>query len=112
MNSCGIYRIPYQWGLIYICQTKRALKFRITEYEAYVRKKETQKSSVAQHCWSENHTFLLPNYSKSIFQCHQFFCCQIIRKTSSIGEPDFLEAFHIQKNISVLVNDPNSNPSL
>ncbi|MDI4567834.1 MAG: GIY-YIG nuclease family protein, partial [Mycoplasma sp.] len=99
MNSWGIYRIPCQCGLIYIGQTKRALKFRVKEHEAYVRKKETQKSSVAQHCWSENHTF-------------NFSAAKIIQKTSSIGELDFLEAFHIHKNLSVLVNDPNSNPNL
>ncbi|KFM65867.1 hypothetical protein X975_12127, partial [Stegodyphus mimosarum] len=99
MNSWGIYRIPCQCGFIYIVQTKRASKFRVKEHEAYVRRKETQKSSVAQHCWSENHT---SNSSAA----------KIIQKASSIGELDFLEAFHSHKNLSFLVNDPNSNPSL
>ncbi|KFM63581.1 hypothetical protein X975_20790, partial [Stegodyphus mimosarum] len=84
MNFWGIHRIPCQCGLIYISQTKRAIKFRVKEHEAYVTKKETRKSSVAQHCWFENHTF-------------NFFEAKIIQKTSSIGEVDFLEAFHIQK---------------
>ncbi|KFM67330.1 hypothetical protein X975_04937, partial [Stegodyphus mimosarum] len=84
MNSWGIYRFPCQCGLIHTGQTNRVLKFHVEEHEAYVRKKETQKSSVAQHCWSENHTF-------------NFSAAKIIQKTSSNGELDFLKAFHIQK---------------
>ena len=96
-NNWGIYEISCQRNLKYIGQTKRALKYRINEHKNYVKKEELAKSSIAAHCWSNNHVF---NFSSP----------KIIQKCSNIYHLDFLEAFHILKNSHNLVNDLSSTP--
>ncbi|XP_042900825.2 uncharacterized protein [Parasteatoda tepidariorum] len=96
-SSWGIYQINCQCGLSYIGQTKRALKCRVKEHEAYVKKQEFKRSSIAQHCWDSNHNF---NFSSS----------KVIQNCSSIFDLDFYESYHIFKNSKLLVNDLSSVP--
>ena len=98
-NNWGIYEISCQCSLKYIGQTKRALKYRINEHKNYVKKEELVKSSIATHCWSNDHVF---NFSSP----------KIIQKCSNIYHLDFLETYHILKNKHKLVNDLTATPFL
>lgn len=98
-NSWGIYRIYCECGLSYIGQTRRSLKCRLKEHESYVKKQEFNRSTIAKHCWSENHRF---NFSGA----------KIIKKCSSVIDLDFYESFYIHKFSGSLVNDIASTPFL
>lgn len=50
-----IYSIKCSCSREYIGETKRPLNIRIKEHKENTRKGLTDKSKIAQHCWSENH---------------------------------------------------------
>lgn len=93
----GIYEIDCECGKAYIGQTRRALKFRIKEHEKYVNECKINISSIAQHCWQCQHKFL-------------FKQAKLIQKAQCPMELNTLEAFHIIKNKSRVVNDMNVTP--
>ena len=99
LNNWGIYQIFCQCGLSYIGQTKRALKIRLNEHRNNVKKQDIQRSSIAEHSWSNGHVF-------------DFDSAKIIQKCSSSLDLDFFETFHIRKNSDVLVNDLSVVPTL
>ena len=99
-NRFGIYFIPCSsCNLGYIGQTRRRLKYRVNEHRGKVRNQEISSSSIASHCWSNNHCFDFPN-------------ANIISSPISPSHLDFYEAFYILKNSKNLVNDFSSTPTI
>jgi hypothetical protein len=55
-ESAGIYEIPCEdCDCVYVGQTRRRFKVRELEHEESIRKRQTEKSSVAAHCIENNH---------------------------------------------------------
>ena len=98
-EAWGIYKILCQCGLGYIGQTRRSIATRVAEHQRYVKNQETTKSSIAQHCWNEEHHF-------------RFSEAKIISSTQYPSSLNFLEAFLIHKYSHDLVNDSSSTPYL
>jgi predicted GIY-YIG superfamily endonuclease/uncharacterized protein (UPF0335 family) len=53
-----VYSIKCSCSREYIGETKRPLNVRIKEHKENTKKGLTEKSKIAQHCWSENHNML------------------------------------------------------
>lgn len=98
-NLWGIYKIPCICDQSYIGQTKRSLKFRIKEHENNVKKCNIEKSSIAEHAWSNNHSF-------------QFSSSELLQKSPDIHQLNFLEAWEIHKNRTKIVNNIEIVPNL
>lgn len=98
-NNCGIYQIKCSCHLSYIGQTKRALRFRIAEHINYVKKEETNRSSIAQHVWDTEHIF---NFNSAV----------LLKKGLHPLDLDFYEAYFIHKQAGRLINSPDCTPFL
>ena len=99
LNCWEIYSISCQYGLPYIKQTKHRLWFLLNEHKLNIRNQETNKFAIAKHCWERDHTF-------------NFHSAKIICKPNSVFELNFLEAFHIHKNLNNFVPCDFAIPAL
>ena len=56
-KSCLVYQVPCQdCGLVYIVQTKRDLKSRISEHQGAIKYQRPDKSALCEHSIFSNHT--------------------------------------------------------
>ena len=51
----GLYRIPYECGLVYIGETGQNLSLRLKEHKTNCKKAELEKSAVAKRSWANDH---------------------------------------------------------
>ena len=58
MHSCIVYGIPCSCSKVYIGEIVRRLKKRIKEQKDACRKGATEKSTVAEHAWTNQHPIL------------------------------------------------------
>ena len=80
----GLFGFWMIFVLVIIC-------FRLNEHKHNIRNQETNKSAIAKHFWENDPTF-------------NFHSVKIVCKPNSVFELDFLEAYHIHKNHSNVVN--------
>ena len=55
-KSGVVYRIPCSCGLVYIGETKRSLETCLKEHQAACRRREMEKSAIAEHTWTKKHS--------------------------------------------------------
>jgi len=59
LRTPGIYRIPCEFGKVYIGQTGRTIQLRIKENERHMRLVQPDKSAVAEHSFNHDHIIRL-----------------------------------------------------
>lgn len=55
LNVPAVHEIPCEWGSSYVGQAGRLILLRIKEHRRHVWLAQTDKSTVAYHCWLEDH---------------------------------------------------------
>jgi predicted GIY-YIG superfamily endonuclease len=59
LESCGVYKVPCECGLVYIGQTKKPVSGRLKQHKYHERTKNEKLSAIAQHALSDgNHQIL------------------------------------------------------
>ena len=69
----GVFRIPYECGLVYIGETGRNLSLRLKQHKTNCEKAELKKSAVAEHSWTSDHCIKWNEASISATESHKFF---------------------------------------
>ena len=57
-ESSVVYKVPCTCGSYYIGETVRRLETRLREHKDACKRRETEKSAVAEHAWTEEHPIL------------------------------------------------------
>lgn len=101
--NCGVYQIDCSCGMLYIGQTGRDFKDRITEHKRYTSNGDTCRSAISEHVWSD------PNTNHDILWNQG----QIIDKENRHFQRCVKESIYIQKAIRTkkpLMNRKNECP--
>ena len=59
LKTPGIYKIPCEYGKVYIGQSGRSIHLRIKEHDRHIRLAQPDKSAVAEHSFNHDHRIRL-----------------------------------------------------
>ena len=68
----GVYHIPCECGLVYIGETGRNLSKRLKEHKTNCEKAELDKSAVAKHAWTYDHSIKWDEANILAIDSHRF----------------------------------------
>ena len=72
LSNPGVYKIPCSCGAVYVGQTKRKISTRIKEHIRNVTNQDCEKSAVAEHSYTNNHTILFQETKQLARENHYF----------------------------------------
>ena len=67
LKTPGVYRVPCECGGAYIGETCRTIETRLKEHKRHLRLGQLEKSAIAEHCVSQDHTI---KFEETKILCH------------------------------------------